>query len=87
MEDTSSSQPELSIRKTRPDTESVTAAVVTAVTEANGTKPATPLYEVIDPDALEDLYQHGSPEVSFEYIGYHITIHSDRTVSVAAVDS
>ncbi|WP_423746698.1 HalOD1 output domain-containing protein [Haladaptatus sp. SPP-AMP-3] len=87
MENTSSSQPEPSIRTTRPDTESITAAVVTAVTEANGTKPATPLYEVIDPDALEDLYQHGSLEVSFEYIGNHVTIHSDRTVSVADVDS
>ncbi|WP_458208826.1 HalOD1 output domain-containing protein [Haladaptatus sp. NG-SE-30] len=87
MENTSSSQPELSIRTTGPDTESITAAVVTAVTEANGTKPATPLYEVIDPDALEALYQHGSPEVSFEYIGYHVTVHSDRTVSIADVDS
>ncbi len=61
--------------------------MVTAVTEANGTKPATPLYEAIDPDALEALYQHGSPEVNFEYIGYHVTVHSDRTVSVATVDS
>ncbi|WP_435158703.1 HalOD1 output domain-containing protein [Haladaptatus sp. DFWS20] len=87
MENTSSSQPEPSIRTTPSDTESITGAVVTAVTEANGTKPATPLYEVIDPDALEALYQHGSPEVSFEYIGYRVTIHSDRTVSVAAVDS
>ncbi|WP_190303824.1 HalOD1 output domain-containing protein [Haladaptatus sp. R4] len=87
MENASSSQSELSIRTTRPDTESITAAVVTAVTEANGTKPATLLYEVIDPDALEDLYQHGSPEVSFEYIGYHVTIHSDRTVSVSAMDT
>jgi Halobacterial output domain 1 len=87
MENTSSSQPEPSIRTARPDTESITAAVVTAVTEANGTKPVTPLYDVIDPDALEALYQHGSPEVNFEYIGYHVTVHSDWTVSVADVDS
>jgi hypothetical protein len=87
MENTSSSQPEPSIRTTRPDTTSITAAVVTAVTEANETKPVTPLYDVIDPDALEALYQHGSPEVNFEYIGYHVTVHSDRTVSVADVDS
>ncbi|WP_435159224.1 HalOD1 output domain-containing protein [Haladaptatus sp. DFWS20] len=83
MDNTSSSQPELSIRTTRPDTESITAAVVTAVTEVNGTKPATPLYEVIDPDALENLYQHGSPEVSFEYAGQTVTIHPDRTVTVS----
>ncbi|WP_254663234.1 HalOD1 output domain-containing protein [Haladaptatus sp. W1] len=86
MENTSSTQPGPSIRTTRPDTESITTAVVTAVTEANGTEPATPLYEVIDPDALEALYQHGSPEVSFEYVGFHVTIDSDRTVSVADID-
>ncbi|MCO8245438.1 hypothetical protein NKF25_15355 [Haladaptatus sp. AB643] len=87
MENASSSQSKPSIRTTRPDTESITAAVVTAVTEANGTKPVTPLYEVIDPDALEDLYQHGSPKVSFEYIGFHVTIDSDHTVSVSAMDT
>ena len=87
MDNASSSQPDLSIRTTPTDTTSAVIDVVTAVTEANGTKPATPLYEVIDPDALEDLYQHGSPEVSFEYIGYRVTVHSDRTVSVADVDS
>jgi Halobacterial output domain 1 len=87
MESASSSQPKPSIRTTFPDTESVTAAVVTAVTEANGTEPATPLYTAIDPDALEALYQHGSPKVSFEYIAYRVTIHSDRTVSVVDLDS
>jgi Halobacterial output domain 1 len=87
MENTSSSQSEPSIRTTSTNTRSITAAVVTAVTEANGTKPSTPLYEAIDPDALEALYQHGSPEVNFEYIGYHVTVHSDRTVSVVDVDS
>ncbi|MCO8244785.1 MULTISPECIES: HalOD1 output domain-containing protein [unclassified Haladaptatus] len=83
MENSSSLQPEPSIRTTIADTGSITAAVITAVTEANGRKPATPLYEAIDTDALEDLYQHGSPEVSFEYIGQRVTIHSDRTVSVS----
>lgn len=87
MDNASSSQPEPLTRTTPTDTESITATVVTAVTEVNGTKPATPLYEVIDPDALEALYQHGSPEVSFEYIGYHVTIHSDRTVSVYSLDT
>jgi Halobacterial output domain 1 len=87
MESASSSQPTPSIRTTLPDTGSITAAVVTAVTEANGTKPVTPLYEAIDPDALEALYQHGSPEVSFEYIGHRVTIHSDHTVSVVGIDS
>ncbi len=83
MLNSSPSQPEPSIRTTAENTESITSAVVTAVTDATGTKPATPLYEAIDPDALEDLYQHGSPKVSFEYVGHHITIHTDRTVTVS----
>lgn len=87
MNNASSSQPEPSIRTTRTDVESITAAVVEAVAEANGTNPATPLYEVIDPDALEALYRRGSPEVTFEYIGYRIIIHADRTVSVSELDS
>ena len=87
MENASSSQPEPSIRTAPTDTTSITAAVVTAVTEANGTKPATPLYEVINPDALEDLYQHGSPEVNFEYIRYKVTIHPDRTVTVSELNT
>ncbi|MFH5801618.1 HalOD1 output domain-containing protein [Haladaptatus sp. CMAA 1911] len=87
MSNASSSQPGPSIRTTPTDVESITATVVRAVAEANGTNPATPLYEVIDPDALEALYQHGSPKVTFEYIGYRITIHADRTVSVSELDS
>jgi hypothetical protein len=87
MLNSSPSQPEPSIRTTLPDTESITAAVVTAVTDATGTTPVTPLYEAIDPDALEDLYQHASPTVSFEYAGHHITIHSDQTITVSELNS
>ena len=79
----SQSSADHSIRTTLTDSESITAAVVTAVTEAKGTTPATPLYETINPDALEALYQHGSPKVSFAYSGYRVTIHPDRTLSVA----
>jgi len=61
--------------------------VITAVTEANDETPAMPLYEVINPDALEDLYQHGSPEVNFEYAGYSVTIHADRTVTVSELST
>ncbi|WP_435156978.1 HalOD1 output domain-containing protein [Haladaptatus sp. DFWS20] len=83
MHNSSASYPEPSIQTTPENTESITNAVVSAVAEAKGTKPATPLYEAIDPDALDDLYQHSSPEVSFEYVGFRVTIHSDRTITVA----
>ncbi|SIR98300.1 hypothetical protein SAMN05421858_4967 [Haladaptatus litoreus] len=69
--------------QTSPPTQSITEAVVAAVTETSGTKPTTPLYEAIDPDALESLYQHGSPTVSFEYAGQHVTIAPDRTITVS----
>lgn len=87
MPRSSPSHPEPSIHTHSENTESITAAVLTAVTEATGTKPATPLYEAIDPDALEDLYQHASPKVSFEYVGYRVTIHSDRTVTVSELNT
>jgi hypothetical protein len=87
MLNSSPSQPEPLIRTTLTDTESITAAVVTAVTDATGTTPATPLYEAINPDALEDLYQHVSPKVSFEYAGHHITIHTDQTITVSDLDT
>jgi Halobacterial output domain 1 len=83
MYDSPPADTEPSRRTESETTESLTAAVVKAVTEANGETPATPLYEAINPDALEDLYRRGSPEVRFEYVGYSVTIHSDRTVSVS----
>jgi hypothetical protein len=87
MFNSSSLQAEPSIRAESETTESITAAVVRAVTEANGTMPATPLYDVINPDALEDLYRNGSPEVRFEYAGNSVTIRSDRSVAVSELDA
>lgn len=63
--------------------ESIIEAVIEAVLEVHGSAPQTPLYQAIDPDALEQLYQHSSPTVQFEYIGYQITIDSHRAVSVS----
>ncbi|MFH5800589.1 HalOD1 output domain-containing protein [Haladaptatus sp. CMAA 1911] len=83
MHDSPPSKAEPSIRVESETTESLTATVVRAVTEAKDRKPATPLYEAINPDALEDLYRRGSPEIRFEYVGYSVTIHSDRSVTVS----
>ena len=52
-----------------------------------------PLYEVIDPDALDTLFaplhreseRHG--KVIFEYCGYEVTVHADRTVELEPIDS
>jgi Halobacterial output domain 1 len=83
MPNTTRSHSEPSLRTSPTDTESITTAVVTAVTEATGTKPTTPLYKAIDPDALESLYQHAAPTVRFKYAGQHVTIAPDRTVTVS----
>ncbi len=83
MPSTPQSEVDPSLQTPPPATQSITSAVVTAVTEALGTTPATPLYEAIDPDALESLYQHAAPTVRFEYAGQHVTIASDRTITVS----
>ncbi|MFH5801963.1 HalOD1 output domain-containing protein [Haladaptatus sp. CMAA 1911] len=67
-------------RITPEEASSVVSAVVAAVTKDNGTKPETTLYEAIDPDALEDLYEHGRQKVTFEYADHKVTIHPDKTV-------
>jgi hypothetical protein len=41
-----------------------------------------PLYEVIDTDALEQLFRDGSGRVVFEYLGYEVTVHHDDSVEI-----
>ncbi|WP_231189418.1 HalOD1 output domain-containing protein [Haladaptatus sp. DYF46] len=62
--------------------EPIVETITRIITEAQGKEPTTSLYQVIDPDALEDLYRHSSPTVKFEYIGYQVTIRSDRTITI-----
>ncbi len=67
-------------------------SVVEAVAEAEGVQPAKlhpPLYEVIDPDALERVFHTSSGRrmdgsVVFEYRGYEVTVYSDGTVTLDA---
>jgi len=41
-----------------------------------------PLYNVVDPEALEALLESDSVEVTFTYAGYTVTVHSGGTVRV-----
>lgn len=45
----------------------------------------SPLYEVIDPDALDQLFQngHGPGSVAFVYEQHHVMITSDGDVQLA----
>lgn len=77
------------------ETESVSAAVIEAVSTVTNT-PTTdldPLYNVINPDALDRLYKpmhDGAPRLSggttaFIYSDCRVTVHADGEVKVNQV--
>ncbi|NHN40034.1 hypothetical protein G9C85_00065 [Halorubellus sp. JP-L1] len=75
--------------------ESVSMAVVHAVADEKDVSPVDvdPLYEVVDPDALNRFVGSLSstpPEdpgcVSFPYAGCDVTVFADETVSVSTRD-
>jgi hypothetical protein len=60
-------------------------AVVEAVADHRGVaveELRDPLYDVVDPDALDDLFRDGTGRVAFEYLGYDVTVRHDGTVDV-----
>ena len=70
----------------------VSTAVITAVADAvdeNPTELQTCLYDSIDPDALDDLFQDkydGTPRtgghVAFTMYGYEVTVYSDGGIRI-----
>ena len=73
------------------ESDSLAETVLTAVAEREDTSPTTldPLYDVIDPDALNGLFaptETGTPRapgrVVFSYCGYEVTVSSDGSVRV-----
>lgn len=63
----------------------ISERVVEAVANAAGTSELElqPLYEVVDPDALESLFHAGSDgTVRFTYHGHHVVVSSDGDVDV-----
>lgn len=72
-------------------TRNVSDSVVEAVAEAEGVDPlelTPPLFEVIDPDALDQVFAptptdgRMEGQVTFSYKGYNVTVHGDGYVSV-----
>lgn len=68
------------------ESDSASVAVIAAVAEASGRDPSTntPLYDVIDPEALERLFARpAKPKadingcVRFEYEGYRVVVKAD----------
>ncbi|RBI58752.1 hypothetical protein DMJ13_25790 [halophilic archaeon] len=74
-------------QKSSTSAESVAETVVAAVGHAEGTDPTSmtpPLYNAINSDALNALYEQSELQVCFQYAGYRIVIQSDQTVEVYA---
>lgn len=59
--------------------------VIEAVANEEGLDPAelrSPLYDAIDPDALDALFRNSAGAVSFEYHGYAVVVTSDGIVQL-----
>lgn len=71
--------------------DSPSEAVIDAVADREGVDPTeltVPLYEAIDPDALDAIVQTGpeadpSLRVEFDYYGYAVVVTGDGSVRVA----
>lgn len=68
-------------------------AIVEAVLELEGKEPeeVTPLYDVLDPDALDSLFDERGERgaslcVSFVYEGYSVQVHDDGRVRLTHED-
>lgn len=69
------------------DADTLTERIVEATTDVAGTDALDlpPLYDAVDPDALEALYDRDGvdgPEVAFSYADCGVTVHGDGSVSV-----
>lgn len=63
-------------------------AVVSAVAEAEGVDVVDlpPLYDSIDPDALNNLFSSGAVEsVEFEYAGYTVVVRGEGKIDVRSI--
>lgn len=84
------------VTATRDRSESVSRSVIAAVAEATGTDPTAmqPLYEVVDPDALDAIFDPVAGEtapvgcVSFRFNGCDVYVYADgRTVVSSSGDA
>ncbi|WP_415381223.1 HalOD1 output domain-containing protein [Halosimplex sp. TS25] len=75
-----------------PETD-LSVAVIESLAEAKGVAPIDieqPLYDVVDPDALDRLFTDGEGSVAgrvvFDFDAHEITVHSDGDILVRRVD-
>ncbi|WP_255195361.1 HalOD1 output domain-containing protein [Halorarius litoreus] len=68
----------------------ISGRVLSEVAQQDGTpeEELPPLYDAIDVDALESIFEHATrspeatPKVQFTYAGYTITVHDRQTIQV-----
>lgn len=68
-----------------PENETVSERVIQAVATTSSADPLElpPLYDAVDPDALDSLVTEMTDgEVVFAYAGYEVTVRSDGTIMV-----
>ena len=66
----------------------LSAVVVEAVAEEEGVEPVDlrdPLFDEINPDALDALFRNVTGHVVFEYHGYEVKVDSNGKVDVTPV--
>ena len=72
------------------DAESVSELIVHEIAEREGIEPwevAEPLYYAINPEAVENLFRGSSGRVTFEYMGYLVTVTHEHEVIVTDPDT
>lgn len=70
---------------------SIDHRILEAVAEREGTSPVefdTPLWDVVDPDALEALFrsEDAAGRVSFTYLGHRVHVYSDGRIALTDAD-
>lgn len=69
-------------------TPSPSEAVLYELAALEGVQPEElnpPLFDVVDPDALDGLFTGTTGTVSFEYHGYSVTVDSSANVTLESV--
>jgi hypothetical protein len=67
------------------DTPSLSAAVIHEVAECEDVPPAElnpPLYDVVDPDALDMVFRRDTGQISFEFHEYVVTVDHSGDVDL-----
>lgn len=67
------------------ESDSLSMRVVEAVAESTGVEPTQlqpPLYDVINPEALDSLFRNGDGSVTFSYCGRTVTVTNQAEITI-----